>query len=144
MPRSRPPRDPLPEFFVDRSLGYHLLPDALRKLGLVVHTMRSVYGQGAEERVPDAVWLELVGRAGWVALTKDDAIRRRPAELQALVAHGVRAFCLTNANLTGEQQRDRFVTNINRMIQRARRPGPWICAVHERQLVQIWPKPSKQ
>jgi PIN like domain len=58
----------------------------LRKLGLVVRTMRSVYGPGAKETVPDTVWLEQVGRAGWVALTKDDAIRRRPAELQALVA----------------------------------------------------------
>jgi hypothetical protein len=77
-----------------------------------------------------------------VALTKDDAIRRRPAELQALVVHGVRAFCLTNANLTGEQQRDRLLANLNRMVLRSRRPGPWICAVYERQLVQIWPKPG--
>jgi hypothetical protein len=108
VPRSRPLRDP-PEFLVDRSLGYHLLPDALRALGFVVHTMRSVYGPHAEETVSDVVWLEQAGRAGWVALTKDDAIRRRPVELQALAAHGVRAFCLTNANLTGEQQRDRFL-----------------------------------
>jgi hypothetical protein len=128
VPRSRPLRDP-PEFFVDRSLGYHLLPDALRALGFVVHTMRSVYGPHAEETVSDVVWLEQAGRAGWVALTKDEAIRRR-----------VRAFCLTNANLTGEQQRDRFLANINCMIQRSRRPGPWICAVYERQLVQIWPR----
>jgi hypothetical protein len=142
VPRSRQPRDPPPEFFVDRSLGYHLLPDALRALGFVVHTMRSVYGPGAEERVPDTVWLEQAGQAGWVALTKDDAIRRRPAELEAVAAHGVRAFCLTNANLTGEQQRDRFLENLNRMIQRSRRPGPWICAAYERQLVQIWPRPG--
>jgi hypothetical protein len=106
--------------------------------------MRSVYGPNAEETVPDAVWLEQAGRAGWVALTKDDAIRRRPVELHALAAHGVRAFCLTNANLTGEQQRDRFLANINRMIQRSRRPGPWICAVYERQPVQIWPRPGSQ
>jgi hypothetical protein len=131
VPRSRPPRDPPPEFFVDRSLGYHMLPDALRALGFVVHTMRSVYGPNAEETVPDAVWLEQAGRAGWVALTKDDAIRRRPVELQALAAHGVRAFCLTNAN-------------INRIVQRSRRPGPWICAVYERQLVQIWPRLGSQ
>lgn len=139
MPRSRPLPD-LPEFFIDRSLGYYMLPDALRGLGFVVHTMRSVYGSDAEERVPDVVWLEQAGRAGWVALTKDDAIRRRPVELEALAANGVRAFCLTNANLTGEQQRDRFLANISRMIQRSRRPGPWICAVYERQLVQIWPR----
>ena len=68
MPRSRPPRDP-PEFFVDRSLGYHLLPDALRALGFAVHTMRSVNGPDAEETEPDEVWLEQARRAGWVALT---------------------------------------------------------------------------
>jgi len=50
----------------------------LRALGFAVHTMRSVYGPDAEETVPDVVWLEQAGRAGWVALTKDDAIRRRP------------------------------------------------------------------
>ena len=44
----------------------------------------------------------------------------------------------------GEQQRDRFLANINRMIQRSRRPGPWICAVYERQLVQIWPRSGSQ
>jgi len=92
VPRSRPQRDPPPEFFVDRSLGYYLLPDAMRELGLVVHTMRSVYGPGAEETVEDMVWLEQVGRAGWVALTKDDAIRRRPAGAEG--AHGARRPCL--------------------------------------------------
>ena len=143
MPRSRPSLDPAPEFFVDRSLGYHLVPDALRALGFVVHTMRSVYGPHAEEIVPDTVWLQRAGREGWIVLTKDDAIRRRPVELQALVANGVRSFCLTNANLTGEQQRHRFVANVHRMVQRARKPGPWICAVHERQLVQIWPRPEQ-
>src|SRR5262245_23466343 len=103
--------------------------------------MRSVYGPHAEEVVPDTVWLERAGRAGWIVLTKDDAIRRRPVELDALVAYGVRAFCLTNANLTGEQQRQRIVGNVNRMVQRAHKPGPWICAVHDHHLVQIWPRP---
>ena len=51
----------------------------------------------ARLRIWAVVWLEQAGRTGWVALTKDDAIRRRPVELQALAAPGVRAFCLTNA-----------------------------------------------
>ena len=44
-------------------------------------------------------------------LMKDDAIRRRPAERDALIAGGVRAFCLTNAQLTGAEQARRFVEN---------------------------------
>ena len=68
MPRSRPPLDPAPAFFVDRSLGYQILPSALRERGFVVHTMRSVYGAGAEETVTDEEWLEKAGREGWVVL----------------------------------------------------------------------------
>jgi hypothetical protein len=48
-------------------------------------------------------------------------------------------FCLTNANLRGEAQRERFVTNIHRIVQRSRKPGPWICGVYERRIVRIWP-----
>jgi hypothetical protein len=139
VPRSRRPPEPKPEFFVDRSLGHHALATALRDVGFVAHTVASVYGVRAAERVPDEEWLERAGRAGWVVLTKDDAIRRRPAERDALAAHQVRAFCLTTANLTGPQQVERFLSNLNRILQRARRPGPWICAVYERQVVQVWP-----
>jgi hypothetical protein len=42
---------------------------------------------------------------------KDDAIRHRPAEREALIARGVRAFCLTNAQLQGEEQARRLVDN---------------------------------
>ncbi len=138
MPRSRRPPEQ-PEFFIDRSLGQHLLPDALRQAGYVVHTMSSVYGQDAAEQVRDEEWLGRAGQAGWLVLTKDDAIRRRPAERDALMEHGVRAFVLTTATLTGPQQVGRFIDNMHRMMQRARRPGPWICAVYERRVVQVWP-----
>jgi hypothetical protein len=31
-----------PEFFVDRSLGRKVVPEALRACGLIVHTMASI------------------------------------------------------------------------------------------------------
>lgn len=34
----------------------------------------------AEQRVSDETWIALAGERDWVVLTKDDAIRRRPAE----------------------------------------------------------------
>ena len=79
-----------------------------------------VYGEQAAERVRDEEWLERAGRESWVVLTNDDAIRRRPVEREALEAHGVRVFWLTTARLTGPQQIERFLTNINRILQRAR------------------------
>jgi hypothetical protein len=38
----------------------------------------------------------------------------------------VRAFCLTNAQLRAAEQTERFVSNRHRIIQQARKPGPYI------------------
>lgn len=138
MPRSRTRPDP-PDFFIDRSLGRHLLPEALRQAGYTVHTLASVYGEGRAQRVSDEQWIALAGQKDWVVLTKDDAIRRRPVELAAVETHGVKMFCLTNAGLRGDEQRQRFVTNIHRIVQRSSKRGPWICGVYESRIAQIWP-----
>jgi hypothetical protein len=127
VPRSRQQLEP-PEFFIDRSLGRHQVPNALRSSGYTVHTMLSVYGPEAEQKVEDTVWLKEAGRNGWLVLTKDERIRRRPLELEAIDRHGVRVACLTNRHLTGEQQVHRIMTNIHRIVQRARKPGPWVVA----------------
>lgn len=139
MARSRQPPNAQIEFLVDRSLGRYKVPSEIRKLGFVVHTLASVYGEGRAQRVSDAAWLKRAGRQGWVVLTKDDAIRRRPAEMQAFVAAGVRVFCLTTASLRAEEQAGRFVDNINRIVQRARKPGPYIYGVYAKEVRLIWP-----
>jgi hypothetical protein len=79
-----------PEFFIDRSLGRHLVPDALRACGLTVITMADFYGERAGQELKDETWLREAGRHGWIVLMKDDAIRRRPAERDALIEGGVR------------------------------------------------------
>ncbi len=76
--------------------------------------MISTYGADAEERVDDETWLMRAGREEWM-------------------------FCITTANLTGEQQRDRVLANMNRILQRSRRSGPRIWAIYEDRVEQIWP-----
>lgn len=138
-----PPRHrdspPDPEFFVDRSLGRYVVPDALRAAGLVVHTLASVYGEHAGQAVADEDWLARAGGKGWAVLMKDDAIRRRPAELAALERAQVRAFCVTNASLTGAAMADMFIRHRFRIVQRCARPGPFIYGVYERDLKRLWP-----
>jgi hypothetical protein len=34
-----------PEYFIDRSLGRHGVPDALRAAGAIVHVMADVFGE---------------------------------------------------------------------------------------------------
>ncbi len=102
--------------------------------------MASVYGEEAAQRLEDRVWLRDAGLNRWIVLTKDDAIRRRPAEREALTEAGVRVFCLTSAQLRGSEQTERFVQNRHRILQRARKPGPYIYAVYEKRLSLLWPK----
>lgn len=128
------------EFFIDRSLGRRVVPDALRACGLVVHTMASVYGEQVSQGLRDETWLRDVGARGWIVLMKDDAIRRRPAEREALIDGGVRAFCLTNAQLRGKEQARRFVENRHRILKQARQPGPYIVGVYDGRLQRLWPR----
>lgn len=139
MPRSRQPPE-RPVFFIDRSLGRHLIPDALFEAGFEVHTMLSVYGIGIEETVADEIWLERVGTEGWVALTKDKRIRHRINELIAVQAHAVRLFYLVAGGLTGPQQRDRLLKNVHRIAQHSRKRGPWMRAIYEDRVDQVWPR----
>ena len=81
-----------------------------------------------------------MGAREWVVLTKDDAIRRRPAERDALIDAGVRVFCLTTAQLRGAEQLARFAENRERILRRARLPGPYIYAVYAGRIERLWPR----
>ncbi|HVD39700.1 MAG TPA: hypothetical protein VNC16_01695 [Solirubrobacterales bacterium] len=127
-----------PEFFVDRSLGKSIV-EALRDVGLTVHSMADIYGEKRAQRLADEVWLRDAGKNDWIVLTKDDAIRRRPAERDALTEAEVRAFCLTSAQLRGAEQIERFVSNRDRILRQARKSGPYIYGVYESGLKRLWP-----
>jgi aryl-alcohol dehydrogenase-like predicted oxidoreductase len=127
-----------PEFFVDRSLGKSIV-EALRDVGLTVHSMADIYGEKRAQRLADEVWLRDAGENDWIVLTKDDAIRRRPAERDALTEAEVRAFCLTSAQLRGTEQIERFINNRSRIVRQARNAGPYIYGVYESGLKRLWP-----
>ena len=135
------PSDSPPEFFVDRSLGRHVVPQALRAAGAVVHTVADVYGERIGQGLNDEEWIGDAGQNGWVVLMKDAKVRYRPAELQTLIDHRVRAFCLTNANLRGAEQAERLLANLARIVRVAERPGPYIYGVYADELRPLWPKP---
>jgi hypothetical protein len=127
-----------PEFFVDRSLGKSIV-EGLRAAGLTVLSMADVYGEERAQLLPDEVWLRDAGEKGWVVLTKDDAIRRRPAERDAMIAAAVRVFCLTTAQLRGTEQTERFIANRHRILRQSRKAGPYIYGVYEKGLKRLWP-----
>lgn len=93
-----------------------------------------------EQFVEDETWIREVTSDGLVILMKDDQIRRKPRERQAILDSGARAFVVTNANVTGEQVAALFVNNRFRIIQRARRPGPYIYGVYSAGLEKLFPR----
>lgn len=72
---------------------------------------------------------------------KDAKIRYRPAELQVVIDHGLRAFCLTNANLRGVEMAERFVANLARIKRIAEQDsGPYIYGVYADAVRRLWPR----
>jgi uncharacterized protein with PIN domain len=80
------------EFLIDRSLGRLEVAMALRSAGLTVRTLADVYGEEAAQATEDTAWIKLAADRDWIVLCKDDRIRRRPAERDALTDGKVRVF----------------------------------------------------
>ena len=119
---------PLPDLvlFIDECLGSVDVPNALRAAGHRVELLHAHFAPGT----PDATWLADVGRRGWVVLTSDQRIRRRHAEMQALIAANVVAFVLTSGNLTGGAAGEAFVKAYQRMRKLVRdRLPPFVASV---------------
>jgi hypothetical protein len=76
--------------------------------------------------VLDVDWLPAIGREGWVLLTKDKDIRRRPLEVEAILNSRVRAFVLVATVLSREEQAALFIGAMRKIHRICARPGPFI------------------
>ena len=77
-------------FFLDRQLGRYKIAGALRKAGLNIEIHDDHFAQNAE----DPEWLTTCGKRNWIVVTRDERIRYRVAERQAIRRAKVRAFVL--------------------------------------------------
>lgn len=102
-------------FFIDRSLGRKYVAQALREAGATVE----VHDDHFPQTTSDVDWLAEVGRRGWVVLSKDERIRRNRIEREALEAARVRAFFLTQQDITGQEMASLFKDVLPGMINRA-------------------------
>ncbi|MGQ0636664.1 MAG: hypothetical protein ACT4QC_18795 [Planctomycetaceae bacterium] len=115
-----------PVFFVDRCLGKHAVADALAAAGVRVER----HDDHFRPSQADAEWLPVVGRRGWVILTKDKYIQRNQIELRALCDSGAASFVLTGGNLTGPQMGQAFLAalpTIGRFLENF--PTPFVARV---------------
>lgn len=129
-----------PTFFLDRSLGKVLVANALRKANISVEVHDDHFSSNAK----DEVWLEEIGKRGWVVLTKDRKFHTRVLEIAAIAHSKARVFKLTTANLQGEEMASIFVKAI-RKIERVAvgNPAPFIATVNQTGKVSILINSSK-
>jgi hypothetical protein len=115
-------------FYVDASV-----PVAVRQALFSVRDDIVYAGQpGApRERTQDKDWLPVAGENDWVVLKRDKKIRSRRWERDALIAAGLRTFCMTGGgNYTRWETLRLLAARWNRIEEVAGSvPGPYIYAV---------------
>jgi len=111
---------------VDRSVGNKTIPEALRRAGVHVE----IHDDHFRKDAPDEEWLARAGEQGWVVLTKDQGIRHRRTELEALLDANVRAFILTSGGVRADEYAKTLVAclpKIRRLL--AKTPAPFIARI---------------
>ena len=122
---SRP--QPEPTLFIDRSLGKHIIAERLRAEGMAVE----VHDDHLPQNAPDEEWIALVGRKGWVAITKDRNVRYRTAELAAIRRHAARVIVIRMKNATGTEIADLLVRGRSRIARyAAKTPPPFVAGIY--------------
>ena len=127
--RSGASSKPQPErtLFIDRSLGRHIIANRLRAEGMAVQ----VHDDHLPQDAPDEEWIALVGRMGWVAITKDRGVRYRAAELQAIQRHSARVIVLRMKNATGPDIAELLVKGRRRIARfAAKTDPPFVACIH--------------
>ena len=136
-------RPKLPELtlFIDRSLGKKTVAEALRVAGANVE----VHDDHFVPDAPDETWLTAVGAKGWIVLTKDERIRFRTIEREALMNARVRAFVLTAGNMDGATMARVLVEALPKITRLSRRrPPPFIATVSKTgSVTMLSAKPKK-
>ncbi len=98
---------------------------ALRKAGLNIEIHDDHFAQNAE----DPEWLAACGKKNWIVVTRDERIRYRVAERQAIRHAKVRAFVLAaQGNLRAEMLAQNFLEALPKMRRVVEKQKPLFIA----------------
>lgn len=97
-----------------------------RGLRVVLHLERFADDARDEE------WIAEAAAEGWVALTADVEIRRRPNEKRAIYLAKLRVFALTRNTWTWREKANAFLTALPGMAQMlSKTQGPFIAKINK-------------
>lgn len=113
-----PPNTPV--LFIDRCAWSHKLGEALTKIGapFIPHNEKF------KPACPDDEWLKAVGMLGWIVLTRDKNIRRKPNEIRAFRQYGVIGFVLSSGDASAADTAALVTAVYPKLIQKANDAKP--------------------
>lgn len=78
----------------------------------------------------DPVWLPIVAKAGWLIITRDQKIRKKPAEIKAVMDNGARLVAIVGASAKEKLDNfailEIFMINWRRIEPLLDLPGPFV------------------
>ena len=126
-----------PVFFTDRNLAKRF-PQILRDAGITVERHEDHFVHDCA----DEIWLEGVGRRGWVAVTHDRHIRYKPNELAAVMKQRV-ALLVVIGKATFPELAASFVATQARIMDFvSRHRPPYIAKVYRPSAKDLAADPS--
>lgn len=108
------------EFFLDNNISLKIAA-GMRAFGESVHHLQDEFPEDAK----DIDWLPVLGKRGWILVTRDERIRYNRLEREQFSAHSIGAFFLSGKNMGRCEQIQQVVKAWPRMkyeAQKARRP----------------------
>lgn len=121
-------------YFIDRDLGIRDVPAALRAAGAIVELHRDHFAHDT----PDIEWIAFAAERGWVILTQDRNIQRRPHERAAVIAARARYFCVSGGTRRSEETAAMVADQFRWMDGLARAMDPPIVARVTKSGVRFW------
>lgn len=106
----------------------------MREAGATVH----LHDDHFEQNVEDQEWLTEVGKRGWLVITKDQWIRRRPLERDALLKANLKVFCFMSGSIPFSEMAEIFAKALPSIKKTAdTTPPPFIAAIYKSALVTV-------
>jgi predicted nuclease of predicted toxin-antitoxin system len=112
----------LAPLFIDRDAWSHKLGQALDDSGVAYIAHRQRFNHDS----PDVEWIEMASRENWIAISRDQNIRRKPNELAAIRASRAIIFVFTSGTLSADAAARvllQALPRIRRVATGAKRPG---------------------
>ena len=128
-------------FFLDRNLGRYTVARALCAENIKVE----VHDDHFPEDALDEEWIKSVAENSWIAVTKDDRIRHRTAEINAIRDYKARVIIVVSRNATGREIAEILLKGHKRIIRLAMRtPAPFIAKIYRGGSVRRMPEYLKR